>query len=173
MAQATLSEIGGASSPLPQTGAAVELLASTALGTDPSTVSGVVSVAQFRRVTLWIKASVDAAGAYAHIVPLVSAARSQPAIGDDSWFGLSERDAEATATLLAGSVTTGADYTIAPEWAVVTMRPIVIRTEAGDANTNEIRMAVTLDVTHARWLYVACEEVSAAMTLAIDWSGSL
>lgn len=173
-AQAALGGLDHAMSPLPQTGAAVELLASTALTTDLSgAVSAVVGVSQFRRVTLWISADVGAAGAYAHIVPLVSAEAAQPAIGDDSWYALAERDASAVATLLTGAVPTGADFTIAPEWAVVTCRPLVIRTELGDAGTDKIRMAVTIDVSHARWLYVATEEVSANMTVAIKWSGSL
>lgn len=163
----------GASSISPRAGASVELLASTALTTDPNTVSSIVSVTDARWVWLWIKADVGAAGAYAHLVPFVSGAAAEPEIGDDSWFALPERDATATATLLAGSVPTGADWTIAPEWGVVTVRPLVIRTEAGDAGTDKIRMVVPINVAGARWLYVAAEEVTGNMTLAIDWTIAL
>lgn len=174
MAQAYLGGLTRAMSPVPCAGHAVSLLASTNLTTDPNGgVSGIVNVEMFRTVTLWIKASADAASAYAHIVPLVSASEAEPAQGDDSWFGLSIADAAPTDTLLTGTVPTGADYTIAPEWGVVKCRPLVIRTIESDANTDEIRMAVTLNVTHARWMYIACEEVGGNMALVVDWSGSL
>ena len=174
MAQAYLAGLTRASSPIPCTGVAVELLASTALTTDPNgAVSGIVNVEQFRFVTFWIKASVDAANAYAHIVPLVSASEAAPAQGDDSWYGVSISDIAPTDTLLTGTLPTGADYSIAPEWGVVKSRPIVIRTIDGDANTDEIRMTVTINVTHARWMYIACEEVTGNMTLAVDWNGHL
>ena len=147
------------------------LLDSTALTTDLNGgVSSIVALGDSRYVTLWISASADAASAYAHIIPLVSAAESQPALGDDSWYGLPERDTTAVATLLTGTLPSGADYTIAPEWAVVTCRPLVIRTETSDANTDEIRMSVTLEVSHAKWMYVTCEEVGGNMTLALKYS---
>jgi hypothetical protein len=157
--------------PVAGKGDAYALLDATNLTTDPSgAVSSIVSLGDNRCVTLWITASADAASAYAHIVPLVSAAASEPELGDDSWYGLPERDAAATATLLTGSLPTGADYTIAPEWAVITSRPLVIRTETSDANTDEIRMTVTLNVAHAKWLYVFAEEVGGNMNVAIKYS---
>ena len=122
--QVTLDASENVVSPIPCTGFTGTLLASTALTTNPGGgVSGIVSVKNFRKVTLWIIASVDAANAYAHIIPLVSGKKDLPLIGDDSWFGLSIVDVTPTPTLLAGTLQTGADYTIAPEWAVVTARP--------------------------------------------------
>lgn len=147
------------------------LLDATDLTTDPSGgVSSVVELYDYRYVTLYIKGSADAASAYAHVIPLISSASSTPAVADDSWYGLCERDSTATATPLTGSLPTGADYTIAPEWAVVTCRPIVIRLEASDANTDEIRLAVTLNVAHAKYLYVAVEEVGGNMNVGIKYS---
>lgn len=172
MGQPAPGPLDNVSVPLPATGAAVEILASSALTTDPNTVSSIINVSAARRLTLWIKASVDAANAYLHLMPLVSAAQDRPVIGDDSWFGLAERDAAAVATLVTGSMPVGLDATIAPEWAVVTARPIIIRTESGDANTDEIRLAVTLDVTHARWFVLLAEEVTGNMTLQVSASVS-
>jgi hypothetical protein len=160
-----------ASTPIPGEGVAATLLDSTALTTSPNGgVSSIVSVEGYRYVTLWITGSADAASAYPHIIPLVSGAGPLPLLGDDSWYGLAERDTSATATLLVGTLPTGADYTIAPEWAVVTTRPLVIRLEASDANTDEIRMCVTLNVAHARWMYIACEEITDNITLSVKYS---
>lgn len=171
MAQASLGTTQQTVDPAP--GPAVELLASTALTTDPSgAVSGIVSIAPFAEVNLFVKADVGAAGAYVHIAVMVSSAAAQPALGDDSWFALPEREAAGTATLVAGTLPTGADYTIAPEWSVVKVRPMLIRTEDGDANTDKIRMAVPLRVRGYRWMYVFAEEVVGNMTLAIDWNGN-
>jgi hypothetical protein len=157
-------------SPTPATGEAVELLASTALTTDPSTASAIVSVADARRIMLWIRADVGAAGAYAQIIPLLSAKKAAPALGDDQWFAPAVIDSTPTDTLLTGTLPAGADYTIAPEWRVLKAGPMVIRTIDGDAGTDKVRMVVSLDVTGALWLYVACEEVVGNMTVGIDWS---
>jgi hypothetical protein len=166
--QPTLGGIDGASSPLPQPGPWYTLLNTTALTTDPSGgVSTVVSVYSARLATLWIAASVDAANAYIQLVPFISAQAAEPAIGDDAWFSPSVIDATPTDTLITGSFASGFDATIAPEWGVVKARPIVIRSVDGDANTDEIRMVVPLDVTHARWFHIQAEEVTAAMTLKV------
>lgn len=153
-------------------GPPVELLASTALTTDPNgAVSGIVSVYDATDVTLWIKASADAASAYAHLVVNVSGAATAPAQGDDSWYQPPLADQTPTDTLLTGSVPTGADYTIAPEWGIVKIRPMVLRTIDSDANTDEIRMAQTIILPRgSRWMYLFAEEVGGNVTLAVDWS---
>lgn len=176
MTQASLGDATHRTSPTPSAGPAQPLIASQTLTTDLNGAkSGVYSVADARRIALWVKYSGNAAGGYAHIVPLVSAEGEEPAIADDSWFGLGIVEASATGTLLTGTMPTGADYTIAPEWGVVKSLPTVIRTEEADGASDEVRMCVVLDVTHARWLYVAAEEASGSTAgdIAIDWSISL
>jgi hypothetical protein len=152
-------------------GPQVELLASSALTTDPSgAVSSIVSVYGGTQVTLWIKANVGAAGAYAHLVLNVSGLAAAPAQADDSWYQPTIADITPTDTLLTGSVPTGADYTIAPEWGIVKLRPIVMRTIDGDANTDQIRMAQTITLPRgARWMYLFAEEAVGNMVVAVDW----
>ncbi len=152
-------------------GPQVELLASTALTTNPGgAVSSIVSVNGGTEVTLWIKASADAASAYAQMVVNLSGLAAAPALGDDSWYQPAIADLAPTDALLTGSVPTGADYTIAPEWGVIKLRPLVLRTIDSDANTDEIRMAITIRLPRgARWMYLFAEEVTDNMTLAVDW----
>ncbi len=153
-------------------GPPVELLASSALTTDPGgAVSGIVSVLGATEITLWIKASADAASAYAHIVVNVSGEMTAPAQGDDEWYQPPIADNSPTDTLLTGSVPTGADYTGAPEWGIVKIRPLVLRTIDSDANTDEIRMAQTIKLPKgSRWMYLFAEEVGGNMTLAVKWT---
>ncbi len=166
MAQATLGGLDMASSPLPQPGRAVELRASAVL-TRAWVATSVVSVAQARRVTLFCAYAADASGTANRAQIRVMCAGEDdsdgtaPEVADDVWYAPTIVDATPTATLLTGTKETGATMTVTqPEHAVVVARPLAITLgEPSDAGTDVYRLAVTLDVTPYRWLYVAAKEL--------------
>ena len=175
--QARLADRPAPHSPVPATGVAETLIASATLSQSLQAVnSGVVSVADARRVGLFLKhdAHASESGGYVVVQILVSAARSAPAIGDDSWFAPCFADATATEADIAAGVTlvTGADYTKGPEWRSVECGPILLTTQA-HGNSEKSRLALPpIDVTSARWLYVAlCQQGDTTNfgTGAVDW----
>lgn len=164
MTQATLDDRPHPSSPMPATGHARELIASATLSQSLQAVnSGVVSVAEVRRVGLFLAhdAHASESGGYVVCQILLSAAATQPAIGDDSWYAPCFADATATEADIAAGVTlvTGADYTKGPEWRSVEVGPLLITTQA-HGNSEKSRLALPpIDVTSARWMYVAlCQQ---------------
>lgn len=185
MAQAALGGLDKASSPLPQPGRAVELRASAVL-TANWVATGVVSVAQARRVTLYCAYAADAGGTanQAQIRVMASAEDnsdgSAPEVADDVWYEPAIVDVEGTATLLTGTAETGATATItSPEHGVVVARPLAITLgDPSDAGTDVVRTAITIDVTGYRWLYVASKELGDTDAdqlgvLGIKWNMSL
>lgn len=160
MAKAALADLAHTMSPMPATGPAVELIASATLTQSLQTgASAVVSVADARRVGLWLKhdAHASESGGYVVLQVLVSAARTAPAIGDDSWYAPSFADATATEADIAGGVTlvTGADYTRGPEWRSVECGPLLLTTQAHGNSEKSRTLFPSLDVTMARWMYCA------------------
>lgn len=83
-----------------------------------------------------------------------------PDVADDVWYAPAVVDSAPTATLLSGTKETGATMTTTqPEHAVVVARPLAITLgEPSDAGTDVYRLALTLDVTPWRWLYIAALE---------------
>lgn len=183
--QATLGGTDGSVSPLPQPGRAVVLRTSAVL-TDAWIATGVVSVQNARRVTLFCAYAADSGGTAnrAQIRVMASAedatAGGAPAVADDVWYAPVIVDAEATATLLTGTKETGATMTTTqPEHGVIVARPLAITLgEPSDAGTDVVRMAITLDVANYRWLYVAAKELGDTDAdqlgiLGIKWNWSL
>ncbi len=84
-----------------------------------------------------------------------------PDVADDVWYAPTIVDATPTATLLTGTKETGATVTTTqPEHAVVVARPLAITLgEPSDAGTDVYRLAITLDVTPWRWMYIAAKEL--------------
>lgn len=167
MTTAGLGGLDGASSPLPQAGRAAALRSATALTADWVATS-VVSVRDARRLVLHCAYSANADGTAnrAQLRLMVSAEDdpsdgSVPEVADDVWYEPTILDASATATLLSGTKETGATLTTTqPEHGVVVARPLAITLgEPSDAGTDVYRLAVQLDVTPYRWLYVACKEL--------------
>lgn len=181
MTQAALGARPGASSPLPATGAAATLISSATLSQSLQAVnSGVVGVSDARRVGLFLKhdAHASESGGTVVVQVLVSAAVTAPAIGDDSWYAPCVADATATEADIAAGVTlvTGADYTKGPEWRSLEVGPLLFVTQA-HGNSEKSRLALPpIDVTSARWMYVAiCQQGDTTNfgTGAVDWNLAL
>lgn len=185
--QATLAGMDKAMSPLPQPGFAKPLRDSAVLtaawvATDP------VSVWHARRVTLFCAYAADASGTdnVAQIRVMCSAEESTstpgapPTVAMDVWYAPTIVDATPTETSLASTKETGATATItSPEHAVVVARPMAITLgAAANAGTDVVRLAVTLDVSGYRWMYVAATEIGDTDAgdlgvLGIKWSMAL
>ncbi len=132
--------------------------------------TSVFSVAGFRNLTLWLNADCAAAAGY-----IVAAVRfspgavdtpdATPAFGDDVWYPVMFNDGAPVATLYTGTRATGVDYTGAPEWGALTIRPGVLRFEAHDAASNEIRGYQEMAIpAGARWCSIEYAEVGTTGT---------
>ncbi len=128
--------------------------------------TSVIKVEGYRLIILEINNDCAAAAGYPVLIPRLSsrAGATAPAFGDDVWQCVGVTDGAPVATLFTGTRVTGVDYTGAPEFGVLTFRPLAIRTEAHDAGTNEIRMRVPIDVTGARWFSIEYAEVGTTGT---------
>jgi len=125
----------------------------TLAATGAFTASTIINVTQFRRLSLGIRYTPGAAGGFPQILPLGSRNQLQPATTDDNWYGMGVQDGSVAPTLMTGAFPTNVDVTIEPEWGSQTWRQWCIRTEAGNATTDRIRMTVDIDITGLRWLY--------------------
>lgn len=140
----------------------LSIFASAALAASGAyTRSSIISVDAARFISLQCDYDPHASSTagYPMIVPLVSNADDEPAAGDDSWFQMPITDGTLTAGTLAGAVPSGADYTLAQDQGVVTVYGLAVRLAASQANTNEYRQAVDLDVTRYRWFHFIVGEV--------------
>jgi hypothetical protein len=177
MSQASLLGIDGRSSPLPQAGDAQQLRALSSLATE-WVATPIVSVELARRGALWLAydGQTSTSAGRPEIIVLTSGERARPALGDDAWYAPAVLDVAPTDAVIAGTLPTGADYTVTPSWRRMTAGGLVLRTFPTANATDKIRLAIPLDVTHARWMYVAAREVGDTTNvgaLGLRWSVSL
>jgi len=187
MADASLNSAGKQASVLASAGVAQTLRADLVL-TAAWVATDVVSVVDARRAMLWCAYQPIAAGTdnLAQIRVMLSANDLSTAYGEpptvatDVWYAPSVSDAVPTATTLTQTVATGETATVDPEWGVHIYYPLALTlgSAANNPTTDRIRMGIPVDVTGARWMYVACKELGDITadqlgTLGIDWSISL
>lgn len=122
--------------------------------TDTYQASSVLDVSEAREVTLLIKHNAGAAGNIPELLVLFSDQDAIPLTTDDVWYIPNETDGSITAALPGGTLFPSADFTLVPEFARVTVRPLQIRIETTDAATDELRLAITLKCTWAKWMHV-------------------
>lgn len=158
---------------VPRAGQGIQqpLRASAVLSAAGATAStSIVSVEGARKVTLFVKYTGGAAGGYPHILPLVSCASTSPATTDDSWYALGISDGVVTADTDLAALPTNVD--ISPQnFGEAKVQQTLIRL-AGTASTDPQRVAVTLDVTPYRWLFLVVAEkgvTGTPGTLAVDY----
>lgn len=153
-------------------GQQVALVASAALAASGATASSsIVSVADARKITLFVKYTGGAAGGYPHILPLVSGALTSPATTDDSWYALGSWDGSITASTQLAALPTNVDIS-REGFGLVLMQETLLRT-AATVGTDAQRIAITLDVTPFRWLFLVYAEkgnTGTPGTLAIDYT---
>lgn len=122
--------------------------------------SAVLDVSEAREVTLLIKHSAGAAGNIPELLVLLSDQDVRPVATDDVWYIPNETDGSITAALPGGTVFPGAGFTLTPEFARVTARPLQIRMETTDGINDEQRVAVTVKCTWAKWCHVQYVDAS-------------
>jgi hypothetical protein len=167
--------------PLPSKTTAAALLASAACAASGAyTRTGILDVKGARHLTLLVSvtgAGAGAVGGVVSLIPLMSAESTEPAPGDDTWFGLGINDGSITGgTLTAASLPSGTDFSVTPDFGRSLNRGLDIRTEPLDANTDTIRMRVKLDVSDAQWvqvLYAEAGVVATPVTVAIKYALSV
>ncbi len=139
---------------------------------DDSGDAGIICVEFARRVGLYLKYNAAAAGGFAEVIPLLSAAADRPAADDDSWYVPFVPDGTMTDVTLAGTLPTGTDFTAAPSFAKLGGRLLVIATKVAANAADKIRRDEVLDVTEARWLQFLYHEGSAVAvgTLQADFN---
>lgn len=115
-----------------------------------------------RRMGLWVSRTTDATsgtGSYPEIVVLGSAASTEPAAGDDSWFALPVVTGVIATVTPSGTLPTGADFTLPPAWAYDVGRPFILRGEATANDTDAVRMGpFSFDVQLVKWVRIIAHE---------------
>lgn len=115
--------------------------------------SAIYDIRGYREVTIDIWYSANQASQRCFIAPVVSSAASLPAsVDDDTWSLLADNDGSRSATN-ASAVATGADYTAAPAWSRATDRALEISLPAASANSDEVRISRTFNVSGRNWLH--------------------
>ncbi len=153
--------------------APVTIMAAT-LQTAAYQATDVLDVRRCRRVTILIDGDAAAATSAISIIPLLSfdagtwsdGAEQPPSATADVWFIPGVTDGAVTPSDPAGTLISGGDFTLIPEFGRVTYRPIEIMTEAFENATDELRLCLTIDVGDARWLHLQLADGSGAGTLA-------
>lgn len=141
--------------------------------------SSIVSADGQRKMTLFIDYNPAAAGGYPTIIVLGSTGttsdpNSTPGGGDDVWWQLSTTDGSVTSAVLAGTLATGSDFTVAQPQGNAIAYPLAIRLTAATNATDEYRQAVTIDVGPYKWIHIQAQETSAGSpgTLGVYYSFS-
>ena len=181
MTQAVLDTIEGVTTVLPNTGPQVELIASGTLTQDfNDTISAIVSVKNARRVGLWLKHDgvTSQTSGYPVVLVQVSGLETAPVLGADSWYAPGLAESTWTAADIAAGVTlpTGADYTKGPVWSPLSVGGLLMQLKATDAAQDPRILLPPIDVTLARWMYVAVVQQGDTTnfgTASVDWNMAL
>lgn len=128
--------------------------------------TSVQKIEKARYVTLWINMDAAATTDTPQIIPLFAPIQgTTPATTDDVWYSPNESDGSNAAQLPGGTGLSGADYTLTPEFAMVKMRPLLLRWESIDATTDEFRIKMTFRCEDAGFFQCHCADVGSG-TLA-------
>ena len=126
--------------------------------------SSIVDVAAARKLTLLLDYDPAAVAGAPHLILLGACTADAPAAGDDSWFMLTATDGSITAAVSTGTVPTGADYTVVQVMGTATLQQMIYKLAAATNAADEIRAAVTIDVTPFRWFHFIAAEVGVTGT---------
>lgn len=136
--------------------------------------SDVVDVEDAREIVVLVQFTPGAAGSFYQLRFLLSAedaptptSTRAPAVGDDVWYAPAVYDGSVIASVPAGSLVAGADYTNDPEWGVVTMRPLIVYSELGNNATDKIRQAYVVKCGWAKYFHMVASDQSAGTKGAI------
>jgi hypothetical protein len=166
-----------ASTPIAGQGGVASIFASAALAASGAwSRSSIVSVADARKLTLFVDYDPGAIGGYPGLILLGSCNVTEPASDADSWFQLSMFDGSVTSAVGSGALATGSDFTIAQPEGFAIAYPLIVRLTAATNAADEYRQAITLDVTPFRWVHFQAAEIGVTATpgtLAVTYSLSV
>jgi hypothetical protein len=135
----------------------------------------VLDVRGARRLTLLIDyiAATGGVGGYPEVIPLVSFEGQPPANDAAVWFGMGVWNGTVTESTISGTLPTGTDFTTAPNWSVAKHEPLIVSLDPADNVADRIQVAITLDITSARWFQIIAHERGAPAapgTLAVSYA---
>lgn len=81
-----------------------------------------------------------------------------PVVGDDAWYPAAVTDGVVTAGVMTGTLVTGEDFTLTPDFGIVTHRALLNYLEPADNSTDKIRICVSFNVEPFRWFYLRYAE---------------
>lgn len=81
-----------------------------------------------------------------------------PVVGDDAWYPAAVTDGVVTAGVMTGALVTGEDFTVSPDFGIVTHRALLNYLEPADNSTDKIRICVSFNVEPFRWFYLRYAE---------------
>lgn len=123
--------------------------------------STVYDIRGYRQIALEVTYSGNQAAQRLFLVPLLSNDATQPSSEDnDVWFSPVTADPSVSASA-ESAVPTGSDYSTAPEWSRVTVRPTSFSFEAVDNATDEVRAVVIVNCAGCRWFHASIGEQGA------------
>jgi hypothetical protein len=156
--------------PIPITAIQVELRTPLIL-TGTYVATDVVKVVDARRAMLRLDVNAGDINNIVQLIPMVSNIEDEPIATDDVWGLLPETDGSHNAAAPTGVQQAGVDFTLDHEFAIVTIRGLVVRLPTTTAASDEYRQWVTLDVADYKWLTVLAADVGTGgtdATLGID-----
>ena len=156
----------GSMGPAPMVGYAVDLRTSAAL-TSAWVASEVVNISEARRCTLLIAYDIAASASSARPQITVWGAAEDgtskgvaPAIASvDKWYAPAVLDAVATDAALTGTAVANFTPSVAETFRNYAVGPLSITLLPSVTASDKIRVALSLDVTHFRWLHVQAKEL--------------
>tara|TARA_R100001244_G_scaffold53662_2_gene46586 strand:- start:6379 stop:6906 length:528 start_codon:yes stop_codon:yes gene_type:complete len=135
--------------------------------------SDVFSLGRASALGLEISYNVAAAGQQVEMGVVVSNAKDQPAADADIWYFLSVLDASPTDAVLTGTVPTGADWSVAPEFGKVKVRGSILQSIASDTTSDKIRLAVAFEMQPWRWCHVVYRELGGGTAGSLSVAAAL
>jgi hypothetical protein len=167
-----LLESTNPSTPFPAIGPKTTIYASAIL-TAAFKASSVINVQGYRKLDIIVRGTHGDAGNLVNIVPLLSDedvaanADGKPLATDDVWDAPMVGDGSVVGGTLPGTLLSGADFTLVPNWGRISLYPVFIRLPTSSAATDKIRYRIPgVHLGGARWFHVQANDSKGSGTLS-------
>lgn len=129
--------------------------------------SDIIDVREAREIALLVEVSYGETDSQVSLFPVGSSEATQPSlITDDQWFNLPASTAVSAAVPSGLTQLSNVDFTLSPEFGAASVYPLQVNLAAADATSDEMRIAVRLDVSWCKYFAVLLGDGSGATTLA-------
>jgi hypothetical protein len=116
----------------------------------------------WRKLRLLLDLDPQVANNSVGLIVLGAFTEEEPAVNDDEWFALGAADNPWSRTTLAGTLPSGTNFTITPDWSGATIRGSVLLSPPVNGDKDSLRIAYPpVDVTGVRYFQVLYAEVGA------------